>query len=85
MKITQRGKVLSGGIALQKPLDLAEGTEVIVQVETLEQKEKPSEPQEKLPLLPFFGMWADREDMADSSQWVSEERKQWQQRTNRQD
>lgn len=27
--------------------------------------------------MPFFGMWADREDMADSSQWVREEREKW--------
>lgn len=27
--------------------------------------------------LPFFGMWADREDMADSGQWVRKEREKW--------
>lgn len=27
--------------------------------------------------LPFFGMWADRTDMSDSSKWVRQERKQW--------
>jgi hypothetical protein len=27
--------------------------------------------------LPFFGMWADREDMADSGQWVRKERENW--------
>jgi len=27
--------------------------------------------------LPFFGMWADRDDMADSAEWVRKEREQW--------
>jgi len=27
--------------------------------------------------LPFFGMWADRKDMDDSSKWVRQQRKQW--------
>ncbi len=27
--------------------------------------------------LPFFGMWADREDMADSAAWVHKERQEW--------
>ena len=27
--------------------------------------------------LPFFGMWADREDMADSAKWVRKEREKW--------
>ena len=27
--------------------------------------------------LPFFGMWADREDMADSAAWVRKEREKW--------
>jgi hypothetical protein len=27
--------------------------------------------------LPFFGMWKDRTDMADSSKWVREKREQW--------
>ncbi|MDO8585578.1 MAG: hypothetical protein Q7T82_00910 [Armatimonadota bacterium] len=27
--------------------------------------------------MPFFGMWAAREDMADSVKWVREERDKW--------
>lgn len=30
--------------------------------------------------LPFFGMWADRGDMADSAKWVRKEREQWKSR-----
>ncbi len=35
--------------------------------------------------LPFFGMWADREDMKDSAAWVREERASWNQRVKSQD
>jgi hypothetical protein len=35
--------------------------------------------------LPFFGMWADREEMQDGAAWVRQEREQWQQRAARQD
>ncbi|MBI2843112.1 MAG: DUF2281 domain-containing protein [Armatimonadetes bacterium] len=30
--------------------------------------------------LPFFGMWADREDMTDSAAWVRKERERWDER-----
>ena len=35
--------------------------------------------------LPFFGMWADREDMTDSVAWVRKDREQWRQRATRLD
>ena len=45
------------------------------------QKYAPAAPTQHLPALeeePCFGMWADREDMADSTQWVRElRRKEW--------
>ena len=31
--------------------------------------------------LPFFGMWVDRADMADSSKWVRQKREQWHNRS----
>lgn len=30
--------------------------------------------------MPFFGMWADREDMKDSISWVRKERERWNER-----
>jgi hypothetical protein len=33
--------------------------------------------------LPFFGMWADREEITDSAAWVRREREQWHQRAAR--
>lgn len=32
--------------------------------------------------MPFFGMWADREDMKDSISWVRKERERWKERLN---
>jgi hypothetical protein len=34
--------------------------------------------------LPFFGMWADRDEMSDSVAWVRKERDKWQQRLTQQ-
>lgn len=34
--------------------------------------------------LPFFGMWADRDEMNDSVDWVRREREKWQQRLTQQ-
>lgn len=35
--------------------------------------------------LPFFGMWADREDMSDGQTWVRKERDKWISRTSDKD
>jgi prevent-host-death family protein len=35
--------------------------------------------------LPFFGMWADRDDMRNSTTWVRKGREKWHQRVERQD
>jgi hypothetical protein len=83
----ERGKVRSGGIVFEEPLMLPEGTEVVVSIETLADEDEPTDAtaDEDFAALPFFGMWADREDMADSAAWVRQMREQWQQRAVRQD
>ncbi|MCZ6681353.1 MAG: type II toxin-antitoxin system Phd/YefM family antitoxin [Candidatus Poribacteria bacterium] len=43
------------------------------------------EPEKGLENLPFFGMWADRDDMRDSTAWVRKEREKWHQRVTHQD
>jgi hypothetical protein len=85
--IVERGTVHGDEIVLEKPLDLPDGTEVLVHVQPA-----PAAVGEQSPLsaaeitaLPFFGMWANRDDMGDSADWVREERKQWQQRAARRD
>jgi hypothetical protein len=80
MALVERGKVQGGGIVFSEPLKLPEGTEVLVRVEPLtmgEQTITPSDSDE-FSTLPFFGMWADRQDMSDSTAWVRREREKWQ-------
>ena len=78
-----RGKDTHGGIVLTEPLPLPDGVEVIVQVEPV-----PSIPpglDDDFPALPFFGLWADRDDLPESTTWVRERRQQWHLRAPRSD
>jgi len=83
----ERGKVEGGRIVFDEPLALPDGTEVTVSIKTLEDDHQaPSATaEEDFASLPFFGMWADREDMADSVAWVRRVREQWHERASRQD
>lgn len=82
--MTERGKVQSGGIVFDEPIDLPEGTEVIVRIEPIEDKSLVATNGDDLENLPFFGMWADRDDMSDGVAWVRREREKWQQRLTQQ-
>jgi len=79
MILTERGKIENGQIVLSRPLTLAEGTEVIVQIEP-ETYSNGETQTDNLFSLPFFGMWADRQEMSDSISWVEGERAKWQER-----
>jgi hypothetical protein len=80
------GKVRNGTLELDEPLTLPDGTEVRVRIEPIEQQPTSiTLSPEELLRLPFFGMWADREEMADSVAWVRRMRDQWEQRVTRQD
>jgi len=88
MTLMEQGKVVGRGIVFPKPLRLPEGTEVMVQIRPVVENTKAmAAPAEDLDFrsLPFFGMWAGREDMKDSAAWVRKEREKWQQRATRQD
>ncbi len=78
-----RGKVTHEGIALTEPLPLPEGVEVIVQVERV--PAVAAGPVEDFQSLRFFGLWADRDDLPESTTWVGERRQQWHQRASRSD
>src|SRR5262245_50090439 len=82
MTFIEHGLVQGGQIILPKPLALPEGTEVVVHIEAVTQPAGRSSA-ESFTSLPFFAMWAGREDMADSAAWVRKEREQWHQRTTR--
>ena len=75
--IIEEGKVNNGHIVLSKPLSLPEGTKIRVQIEAIETDDTQStvaEENEDFANQPFFGMWADREDMRDSVAWVRKQR-----------
>lgn len=79
--IIQQGEVNNGNIVLSKPLSLPEGTKVRIQIEPVDTDDNQSttpdenpDENEEFVNLPFFGMWADREDMRDSVAWVRKQR-----------
>lgn len=82
-KMTERGKIHGGSIILDEPIDLPEGTEVLVHVEPAVHEHASAGSGNEFENLPFFGMWADRE-MSDSVAWVRKERDKWQQRLTQQ-
>ncbi len=86
MAIVARGTVQNGMIIPDEPLELPNGTEVVVSVEPAEQGAEADLVRRlaEFDALGFHGMWADREDMADSVAWVRGMRDQWQQRLSRQ-
>lgn len=86
MMVIERGKIKGKSIVFPKKLGYPDGTEVYVRVETVEDVERSqSSAGEAFSDLPFFGMWAARTEMADSSTWVREERAKWQTRSDQQD
>lgn len=87
MTLIEQGKVQSGQIILARPLSLPEETVVTVRIE-LSAEESEGEPvadDANFFALPFFGMWADRQEMSDSEAWVRNERAKWLERLSRQD
>ena len=82
--MTERGKIHSGSIVLDEPIDLPEGTEVIIHVEPVVHERASAGNGNEFENLPFFGMWADRDEMSDSVAWVRKERDKWQQRLTQQ-
>jgi hypothetical protein len=75
--IQVRGRIKNGAIELTDPIDVPEGTEVIVSVEPF--TDLPPHVRDFLN-LPAIGMWKDREDMADSAAWVEQQRAKWRER-----
>jgi hypothetical protein len=90
MIVTENGVISNGGIALDNPLPLPEGSKVVVHVEvasteTTPKSSPPDVSAEIFAAFPFFGQWADRQDIPDSAEYVRQERAKWQQRPYRQD
>ena len=88
MTIIEHGTISNGGIALDRPLPLPDGSKVLVQVE-IETPAAANQTAEEaasaaFAALPFFGQWSDRTDIPDSAEYVRQERSKWQQRPCRQ-
>ena len=84
--IIGEGKVNNGHIVLSNPLSLPEGTKVRIQIEPIDPDNTQStatKESEDFANQPFFGMWADREDMRDSVAWVRKQREKWKERITR--
>ena len=54
--MTERGKIHSGSIVLDEPINLPEGTEVIVHVEPVTHEGVSASNGDEFEQLPFFGM-----------------------------
>ena len=81
-----RGRVEHGTIVFDEPLALPDGTRVVVRIE--EEAAEPigeAEAPAKFTSLPFFGMWADRDDLPESVEMVREGRERWHHRGSRPD
>ena len=85
MAWVERGRVDGGGIVFPQPLSLPEGTEVDVRIEPVTATPQPAVAEEPDDFAPLnaFGILADRPEMADSAEWVRNERAKWQQRISR--
>jgi hypothetical protein len=81
------GRVLNGSLVLEDEVPLPDGTPVTVSIEVVVGNGEARTPESTTDFAaePFFGMWADREDMADSTAWVRRQRDEWQQRLTRSD
>ena len=82
MAQTERGRIHDNGIVFSKPLSFPEGTEVDVSIKIVNQDKPVSIISQEISMadLPLFGMWANREDMSDSVEWVQQKRNEWNQR-----
>jgi AbrB family looped-hinge helix DNA binding protein len=77
MRITSKGQITIPS-EIREQLGLTPNSEVVLEVEgntvrirRAAAKVSPTKPKRKsLKDEPFVGMWRDREDMADSSEWV---------------
>ncbi|MEW6237772.1 MAG: hypothetical protein AB1656_20490 [Candidatus Omnitrophota bacterium] len=82
-----RGVIHGSNIILTEPLPLPEGAEVIIRIElaNADRPDKPTLSLEEFKQLPCWGMWKDREDMANSEEWIRKERERWNQRLTKKD
>ena len=77
MMVTKvRGHIKNGAVIPDVPLNMPDGVEVELQITSLYSADEPIAPYDPA-IESVFGMWADREDMADSAAWVRKQRESW--------
>ena len=76
-----RARVENGRIELPAGVQIVDGTEVTVTLPEV----PPARPAVPIERHPAIGMWAEREDMADSAAWVRGQRERWRDRLTRRD
>jgi AbrB family looped-hinge helix DNA binding protein len=88
MRITSKGQITIPS-EIRERVGLKPNSEVVLEVEGNTVRIRPAAPEvqraqprrRQLAKEPFVGMWQDREDMADSSDWVrSIRRREWKSR-----
>ncbi len=85
MALTERGKIRNGSIEFSQPLPLPEGVDVVVRVEVVGDADGSAGAGLDAVGQSIYGMWSDREDMADSARWTRDQRESWQSRLMRQE
>jgi hypothetical protein len=77
MAIIIRGHFDGKAIIPGQPVDLPHDRELEIEIRVLSPRRARGRRGSKVTSMPFFGMWADREDMRDSAAWVRKERRRW--------
>jgi len=85
MSQEMRGTVRAGGVVLAEPLDVPDGTEVIVSVIPAAGEATRRLTPEEFKALPVFGMHKDIAEGRDGVEIINEERAKWAQRPYRRD
>jgi len=69
-------------IVPNEPLELPKDQELEIEIRVITRSQKRGRRKRagRVTSLPFFGMWANREDMKDSAAWVRKERERWSER-----
>ena len=74
-----RGHIQGGAVIPDSPLNMPDGLEVELQITAPEPAHASAVPSAG-GIETLFGIWRDREDMADSGAWVRKQREEWQSR-----
>ena len=83
MSVRVRAHFDGKAIVPNEPLDLPQDMELEVEVRFVTRagrRRRAKRVVGGVTSMPFFGMWADREDMKDAAEWVRKERERWSER-----